>query len=77
VSAAPIVTPQGSVAFRFEVSAALSDELVEPWQADGLHCVPLGTTGVAGRAEPDTAERSAASCRRGITVRVDLRVSTS
>ena len=72
ISAAPMVTPQGSVAFRFEVSAALSDELVEPWQADGLHCVPLVTTDAPVAPTPDTADRSGGILSSGHYVRVDL-----
>ena len=72
ISAAPIVTPQGSVAFRFEVSAALSAELVEPWEADGLHCVPLVTTGVAVAPSADTGDRSGGILSSGHYVRVDL-----
>ena len=29
------------MAFQFEVSAALSDELIEQWQADGLQFTPM------------------------------------
>src|SRR4030095_15782380 len=72
ISAAPVVTPNGAVAFRFEVSAALSDELVEPWEADGLHCVPLVPTEAAVVPNADTADRSGGILSSGHYLRVDL-----
>ena len=72
VSAAPIVTPQGSVAFRFEVSAALSDALVESWEADGLQCTPIATTDIVIAPTAGTADQLGGILSSGHYVRVDL-----
>jgi two-component system chemotaxis sensor kinase CheA len=71
VSAAPIVTPQGAVAFQFEINAALTDEVIERWQADGMQFTPVTVPEpVAG----DTAEAGPANAilSSGHFVRVDL-----
>ncbi|HUQ88586.1 MAG TPA: chemotaxis protein CheA [Vicinamibacterales bacterium] len=72
ISAMPIVTPQGSVAFRFEVSATLSDELVQEWQADGLQCSPIATADIASAPDAAIADRSGTILSSGHYVRVDL-----
>ena len=69
VSAAPIITAQGSVAFQFEVSAALSDALIEQWQADGLQFSPMSPETIATAASD---EKPGAILSSGHYVRVDL-----
>ena len=69
ISAAPMITAQGSVAFQFEISATLPDELIEQWQADGLQCTPI----TAETAAPVAAdEKRGAILSSGHYVRVDL-----
>ncbi len=71
VSAVPMVTPQGSIAFQFEITASLSEALVDAWQADGLVCTPIAEDAApASEAEPE--ERTNAILSSGHYVRVDL-----
>ena len=71
ISAAPMITAQGSVAFQFEVSAALSDELIEQWQADGLQLTPISLQ-AAAPAAAGSDEKPGAILSSGHYVRVDL-----
>ena len=72
LSAAPMVTPQGSIAFQFEISAELSDELVEQWQLDGLQLTPITSDAPAVAASTASEERTGAILSSGHYVRVDL-----
>jgi two-component system chemotaxis sensor kinase CheA len=72
LSAAPMVTPQGSVAFQFEVSATLSDELMGEWLADGLQFTPIALSEASLPAAADTQELSGGILSSGHYVRVDL-----
>ncbi|MBY0494201.1 MAG: chemotaxis protein CheA [Cyanobacteria bacterium] len=71
ITAAPMVNAQGSVAFQFEVSAAVSDELIERWQPDGLHFTPIAPGGAPG-ARAGADDRSGSILSSGHYVRVDL-----
>jgi two-component system chemotaxis sensor kinase CheA len=71
VAATPMVTPQGSVAFTFELNGALTPELVEQWRADGLECAPATVeTPATAITEPD--DERGAILSSGHYVRVDL-----
>ena len=72
VSAAPMVTPQGAVAFKFEVRATLSDEQLEQWQADGLQFTPVAAVDTTAAPVADTEERIGGILSSGHYVRVDL-----
>lgn len=72
VSAAPMVTAQGSIAFQFEVNAQLADELIERWQADGLQFNPLTASEAAAAPATDANGRSGSILSSGHYVRVDL-----
>jgi two-component system chemotaxis sensor kinase CheA len=70
ISAAPVINAQGSVAFQFEVSAALSDDVMGQWQADGLQFAPM--TPEAAPATVAADDKSGAILSSGHFVRVDL-----
>ncbi|HEX6162360.1 MAG TPA: chemotaxis protein CheA [Vicinamibacterales bacterium] len=70
ISAAPIINAQGAVAFQFEVSAALSDEVLEQWQGDGLQFAPIAPEVAAPAADAD--QKTGAILSSGHFVRVDL-----
>ena len=72
LSAAPMVTPQGSVAFRFEIKAELPADLIEQWQADGLQFTPVTDTDAAATTLTESAEQPGAILSSGHYVRVDL-----
>ena len=45
-----MITPQGAVAFQFDVQGTIADEqVIEPWQADGMVFTPV----VAGASRGD------------------------
>ena len=72
VNAAPIITPQGSVAFQFAVRGDITDAQVAEWQNDGLTVEPVGpATAVALPAE-DPEARPSTILSSGHYVRVDL-----
>ena len=72
VSAAPMVTAQGSVAFQFEVSGSFPDQAIDEWQGDGLQVTPLVVTPVASAVPAEADERSSSILSSGHFVRVDL-----
>jgi two-component system chemotaxis sensor kinase CheA len=73
VSAAPMITSQGSVAFQFAVQGTLTDEQAAAWRHDGM-----AFTAVAPVAEPAAAPAAEAGSQgsrilsSGHYVRVDL-----
>jgi two-component system chemotaxis sensor kinase CheA len=69
--ATPMVTPQGAVAFEFELLGALTAEQVEEWKADCLHCAPLAPAAIV-ELEDEPAARQGALLSSGHYVRVDL-----
>jgi two-component system chemotaxis sensor kinase CheA len=71
VAATPMVTPQGSVAFTFELSGVLTSELIEAWQADGLYCSAVTVETPSPAASEDADERGTI-LSSGHFVRVDL-----
>jgi two-component system chemotaxis sensor kinase CheA len=71
VSASPMVTAQGSVAFTFELRGTLTPELIEAWDRDGLQCTPISAEVAAPAAGQDSAERGRI-LSSGHYVRVDL-----
>lgn len=70
--ATPIVTPQGAVAFEFELLGDLSAEQVATWKGDDLHCAPLAAAVAAVAPGDEPAPRQAALLSSGHFVRVDL-----
>jgi two-component system chemotaxis sensor kinase CheA len=72
VSAAPMVTPQGSVAFQFEITATVPDDVIEQWQADGMQFTAVKAADPAVTAPADAGDRGAAILSSGHFVRVDL-----
>jgi two-component system chemotaxis sensor kinase CheA len=72
VSAVPMVTPQGSIAFQFEITASLTDALIEQWQADGVQCTPIAAADTTPAETRAADERSNAILSSGHYVRVDL-----
>jgi two-component system chemotaxis sensor kinase CheA len=72
VSATPIVTPQGSVAFRFEISGSLTEQDVEQWRADGIIATPISAAPIAETPVAEPEERQGAVLSSGHYVRVDL-----
>lgn len=72
ISAAPMVTPQGTIAFQFEVNAKLAPDLTVAWQADGMQFSPLTASEAAAAPETDSDGRSNAILSSGHYVRVDL-----
>ena len=74
VSAAPMITAQGSVAFQFAVQGTLSDEQAAAWQADGMVFTavePLAGAAAAAAAD-DPASSGNGILSSGHYVRVDL-----
>jgi two-component system chemotaxis sensor kinase CheA len=72
VSAAPMVTPQGSVAFRFGLNGSLSGADVEQWQNDGLVATPILPEASGAAPATGADERQGALLSSGHYVRVDL-----
>lgn len=72
VSAAPMITPQGAVAFQFAILGSISNEQVTAWQTDGM--VFTAVTPVAALPAPveEPDARSGAILSSGHYVRVDL-----
>jgi len=70
VSATPMVTPQGSVAFTFELNGSLTPELIDQWRPDGLVCTPI-TVSAPAMVAGEEAERGTI-LSSGHYVRVDL-----
>lgn len=77
ISATPVVTEGGAVAFRFLVAGALDESARTAWAADGMLCTPATAAGHAtaarGDADVDAAEeRPAGTLSSGHYVRVEL-----
>ena len=73
VTAEPIITPQGAVAFQFEINGVFSADLIEQWQADGLVLTPITAAEAAAALETAAEEeRAGAILSSGHYVRVDL-----
>ena len=75
ISATPIITPDGAVAFRFLCAGSPDAETLAAWKADGMLCVPRADTPIEEADEP-VPERPAgdqpATLSSGHYVRVDL-----
>ena len=71
VAATPMVTPEGAVAFTFELRGTLTPELVDAWQADALICVPVTLEAPVSAAAAQDDERGSI-LSSGHYVRVDL-----
>ena len=52
-SAAPRVTPEGAVAFEFEIAANLDEATLEAWRADGIVVEPIIEVGAESQAVSD------------------------
>ena len=72
VSAEPIITPQGAVAFKFDVSGAFADEIIQQWQPDGLALTPVATPAAPAEIGAVESDRSGRLLSSGHYVRVDL-----
>ena len=70
LSAAPIVTPQESVAFQFEITGSFSDAQLHQWRSDGLQFTPVVPDLAAPASEAD--EKSGGILSSGHYVRVGL-----
>jgi len=70
VSAAPILTPDGAIAFRFEVNGVISPEQAAQWAGDGLECALLSPAPAV--APKEAADQAGAILSSGHYVRVDL-----
>ncbi len=74
ISAAPVITADGSVAFEFAVQGTLSDDQAAAWQHDGM--VMTAVSPLAGGAAPapvaDAASQASGILSSGHYVRVDL-----
>lgn len=73
ISAAPMITSQGAVAFQFALQGTLTDEQAAAWQRDGM--VFTAVTPVADAAAPSAEEPTAPASgilSSGHYVRVDL-----
>ena len=73
VSAAPMITAQGSVAFQFAVQGTLTDAQAAAWQQDGMVFTAVApvSEAAAGPAE-ETGSQTSAILSSGHYVRVDL-----
>jgi two-component system chemotaxis sensor kinase CheA len=71
VTAAPMVTAQGSVAFHFTLRGTVGDELAAQWAADGIAFTPLVAPAAASPAADAEAEPRGLLAS-GHYVRVDL-----
>ena len=68
ISAEPIITPQGAVAFQFEINGQFSAELIAQWQPDGLVLSPITAAEAAAALETAAEdERAGQSCPPAIT----------
>lgn len=73
VTAAPMITPQGSVAFQFDVHGTITAEQIRQWQDDGIVVTPLATAPEATAATAESREPiGGAMLSSGHYVRVDL-----
>ena len=73
VSAAPIITSQGAVAFEFAVHGALTDDQGRAWQGDGMAFTAVSSiAGAAPAGSDDPGAPAGAILSSGQYVRVDL-----
>lgn len=72
VSAAPMITSQGAVAFQFDVQGTIAGEQVTAWQADGMVFTPVDPAPAAATPVEDPDVRPGAILSSGHYVRVDL-----
>jgi two-component system chemotaxis sensor kinase CheA len=78
ISATPVVTEGGAIAFRFLFAGALDDEARAAWEADGMTCSrPSSTADAVAAPEPGQREHAgddlpAGTLSSGHYVRVDL-----
>lgn len=71
VTAAPMLTSDGAIAFQFEVKGTITAAQAGQWAGDGLVCTPIGDEAVPPPAAESTDE-PAAILSSGHYVRVDL-----
>jgi two-component system, chemotaxis family, sensor kinase CheA len=72
VSAAPMITSQGSVAFQFAVQGALADEQAADWRNDGMVFTAVAPVSDATAAAEDSPAHTGGILSSGHYVRVDL-----
>lgn len=72
LNAAPMITPQGSVAFQFAIRGAITDHLVATWQQDGMQLTPVSAPEPIADTETETAAPGSTLLSSGHFVRVDL-----
>ena len=73
VSAAPMITLQGAVAFQFAVRGTLTDEQAAAWRNDGMAFTGITPVpGIASAGGEDPAASAGAILSSGHYVRVDL-----
>src|SRR5688500_7032384 len=72
VSAAPMITPQGAVAFQFDVQGTIAAEQVTAWQTDGMVFTAVAPAPATVAPVEDTDTRPGAILSSGHYVRVDL-----
>ena len=72
VSAAPMITSQGAVAFQFAIQGTITDEQVTAWQTDGMVFTPVSPMPAIPAAVEDADTRPGAILSSGHYVRVDL-----
>jgi len=72
VTAAPMLTTEGSIAFQFEVNGAITAAQVEQWAGDSLVCTPIGVVAMPVPASEAAEEPVGALLSSGHYVRVDL-----
>jgi two-component system chemotaxis sensor kinase CheA len=71
VRATPTVTPEGAIAFHFEVRGEITDAVRESWAADGLSVTPIEASGEPGE-EPAAERERPGILSSGHYARVDL-----
>ena len=67
-----MITPQGAVAFQFDVQGTVADEQVTAWHADGMVFTPVDPAPATARPVEDPEVRPGAILSSGHFVRVDL-----
>lgn len=72
VSASPMITAQGAVAFQFAVQGVLTDEQASAWQNDGMICTAVTTPVAIDAAAEGAGATGSGILSSGHFVRVDL-----
>ena len=72
VTAAPIITAQGSVAFQFDVLGDITADLIQRWQLDGMVLTPAAHAEAPLPAPAEAGPAAASVLSSGHYVRVDL-----